>query len=355
MLRQITILFSLFMLSPFIFADEAYFCEECVSSSTAQQIAKTRYSPRLKCHAPDPSTPMTPDNAVCGSISRSIILVNPNTNAVYSYEVGHSNQAPLYPVQAWNNVLSQQAIEGYSKVAEYFLVYENGLKLATSAALSSTSLSKVTSLSPASNTASCPTDTALSTLVDPNKMAALEDKMTLAIMLGIKGSPGHSVLDDINHSGRISNVGASVTYRGANYNTAWSDSTKKPMIAWPFSNSETNKSIKDFLLFSVDKLRNDPNNIPILRYTLNDDSRIAGMKISQLKGTHGPLEITNPCVLDKLAQLNLSGEFRNAGGEAVEFNGSTSAGSAGGGSTCTIYFYQSGRLLYMFRLPMSQC
>ncbi|WP_299808640.1 hypothetical protein [uncultured Shewanella sp.] len=165
-------MFNKFLLLTLIFiclsikADEAFFCKECTSLENAKDIAKLKYAPKLQCNSTDPISPPTPDNSTCGSIARNIILVNPTTKDVYSFRVGHSNQAPFYPAMAWSRDLSAQDVSGYAMVAEYLSTYKNGIQIATSNA--NLSKSSISFSSSGSDTATCPTDTALSTLVDPN-------------------------------------------------------------------------------------------------------------------------------------------------------------------------------------------
>jgi len=333
------------------YAEEAFFCKECTSSENAKSIAKLKYAPKLQCNSSDPFSPPTPDDAICGSVARNIILVNPEKKSIYSYRVGHSNQAPRYPVMAWDRALSNQDISGYSMVAEYLATYESGIQIATSNAYISKSNTSYVASRPGTTT--CPTDTALSTLVNPNEMSNLEDLMTLSIMVGMENSPGYGVMDKLESSS-ISNTGAGITFGRTNYNVAWSDTTKKPIITWPFANSEELSSIKDYLLFDIESLGRDHNNVPILKFSLSDESRVAGVKLSHLRGKHGPLTITNPCVLNRLGELNDTGQFRNAAGIEDQFNGSTIPAN-GSIETCTWYFYQSGRLLYIFNSAGGGC
>lgn len=337
---------------------EAFFCKQCTSKEVARTIAKNEHINPKKCYPENPNRPMSFDNMICGSVHKDVVLVNPDTKAVYSFLLGHSKVAPMFSALALDRELNQSQIEGYQAVVDYnaalnyavsniqnHTVYKNGSNYISSSE-------------------SCPDDTALSILVDPNKMELLKDLMTTSLMLNLKNSPTSGVLDAMDDSGRVATNSVGINFRGVNYSLQYTEQTKKPFIVWEFEQSEKVSSFKDALVFNIEFYAYNSNNVPLIRYSVVDEaSRAAGMSLSSLKGSEfGPSIIENASTLDKLAELNETGTFTNSNGGTLGFNGSGGAtntvinGVGGSGATCTVVFVQQGTGdSYTFRLPRSMC
>ena len=344
---------------------EAFFCKQCTSKEVARTIAKNEYINPKKCYPEDPNRPMSIDNMICGSVQKNVVLVNPVTKTVYSFLLGHSKVAPTFSAQALDRTLTQDQIEGYQAVVDYNEALSYAISNIQNYEANNIQNTMVFNSVPmTSSSDTCPDNTALSMLVDPNKMNHLKELMNLSLMFNLEGAPTGEVVNRINNSGRVSPSSVGVNLNGVSYNVKYTEETKKPVLIWEFEQSEKESSFKDGLVFDYEIYLYDSNGAPRTRYTVIDEaSRVAGMTLSALKGSDtGPALIDNECTLDKLAELNETGAFTNSNGGVVGFNGSSGAtntiinGSGGGGETCTIFFEQHGTgQSIVFRVPRSMC
>ncbi|AXV66069.1 hypothetical protein D0907_12700 [Pseudoalteromonas lipolytica] len=344
---------------------EAFFCKQCTSKDIARTIAKNEYVNPKKCYPEDPNRPMNDANMICSSVQKNVVLVNPDTKAVYSFLLGHSNVAPIFPTLALDMTLSQNQIEGYQAVVDYNAALNYAVSnIQNYKAINSQYLMTFNAKATrTSSSASCPDNSALSIIVEPNKINQLKELMNLSLMFNLESSPSADVLDRINNSGRVSSTSVGVNLMGVNFTVQYTDETKKPTLIWEFEQSEKESSFKDGLVFDYEIYLHDSNGAPRARYTIIDEaSRVAGMTLSALKGHDaGPSVIDNECTLDKLAELNETGMFTNSNGDVLGFNGSDGAtntviNGAGSGRTCTIFFQQYGTGdTIVFRVPRSMC
>ncbi|MEI8648094.1 hypothetical protein P4S73_09605 [Paraglaciecola sp. Hal342] len=134
-------------------------------------------------------------------------------------------------------------------------------------------------------------------------------------------------------------------------------SSRNPSFVVTFDGSGAATSLQDYLLFTVDVLGYDANNIPITDFNLSDSSRVAGFTLSRLRGENGPVPIDNECVETKLE------EAVNMGLLTVKTSSVGGSGGAGGGEGsgasfpvsgdmgCQIVdFFQSGVNIYTFKI-----
>lgn len=332
-------------------ASNALFCQHCTSDTLAKQEA-ANHAPRLYCQSPNPDEFMTPDNQYCYSTQKRVILVNPDTKSIYAYSVGHVQAAP------WNTTVTPVSITsaqrtGYLKIVDFYKDYKNAVADAEYVLNANARLQWKgrTVVSTASSSSECPVNTALDYFTDPSKMTALRDTIALQIATGLKGN-----INDYFQSGaQVNNIGVSLL--GSGFSIGWNSSTKKPVFIKSFTHSELPSSFDDTLIFDMELNGFSANGLPQIGFKVNDTSRVAGYQISDLKGNFGALPITNNCVLEKLQRLTADGDFLNKDGKPVNIGGGfdntpapgTGGGGGGSGQTCTVYFYQSGQLLYVFR------
>ncbi|MGI2259923.1 hypothetical protein [Shewanella sp. GXUN23E] len=330
-------------------ATDGYLCSDCTSQTAAQSVALRDHVPKLICVNPNPDFELElGGKLVCGSTPNKIALVNPNSGQVFTFSVGHlaaNNQPHLF-----NHSISDNDRNLFSAAG---IIYKN-FKVAVDG-VNQSRLNEISGNTQTSRSNTCPDNTALAALVDPNKMVALENQIRAQLM-GNSVAMGN-IQTELNRNdafGSISDLGITV---GNGFGQILVNNSKTDPITrihWGFRESEGGEFLSDFLLFDIKKLRNDLGSEPIiLDITLNDLSRVAGdYTISHLKGKYGPVQFEDPCIVDKLEQLGLTGEFKNSQGGPTQFPDDHNQQPEGGGSieTCTIYFYQSGRLLYVFRL-----
>lgn len=134
-------------------------------------------------------------------------------------------------------------------------------------------------------------------------------------------------------------------------------SSRNPSFVVTFDGSGAATSLQDYLLFTVDVLGYDANNIPITDFNLSDSSRVAGFTLSRLRGENGPVPLDNECVETRLV------EAVNMGLLTVKTSSVGGNGGAGGGEDngvsfpvsgdigCQIVdFFQSGEHIYIFKI-----
>ncbi len=117
----------------------------------------------------------------------------------------------------------------------------------------------------------------------------------------------------------------------ANYSVTTAKNGRKATFLVSFENSEIvgPRVTDDFLLFDVTILAYTPNNMPVLRFTLNKESRVANTSLSELAGMSGSLSLTNKCQKDKLDKLVEDGDLTKTESSR---GGGPSDGALGGNS-----------------------
>lgn len=337
---------------------EAHFCKRCTSAGIAQQEAQY-YAPELICQSGIPGVPMTPGNQVCDSNPKRVVLVSPSNRQLYSYMLDRNQNAP-YELFINPTQLNAQEQREYLLGIDFYNELSKGIQYATQQLhqVAHTSQSQPFSLSSTSNIqATCPQNTALSTLVDPTKMEMLKNRITR----NIKDGTGGKVEDYFQRGVRLNSAGITIP-TGAGISFGWDNASKIPNAVVQFDNTEWHDAYgqKDALIFEMQLAQVLQNGDVYFKYSLHDASKIAGISLSGWKGAHGAIKHTNQCILEQLAKLkDAGGDFRRPDGSASAFGGAgwTAPGSGDSGiiQTCTIHFYQSGQLLYVFRVPMNEC
>jgi hypothetical protein len=306
-------------------SNESILCESCIDLHSAEQVAKS-YPPKLQC------SPTFNEDLYCASTTAIINLINPIDGKAYSFSVYHKDVAP-WDIVAKSEILNNDAKYVYKQVA---LFHKNLIDSIDRVITKNTLIEKSYQITETSSNY-CPSDTALNTLSDPNKLERLKSVITAEIGLNLISTENES-----NLSPRAYSSGYGLAYRGLNYNVNYQPQGRKPVYVKTYTESENNGSLKDALAFFVNILGYDNNRMPIIDLELSNASRVAGFTLSGLKGENGPLTIDNQCIQDKLDQLVNLGVLTM---ESTPING--------GGSfqpNCTIIdFYQSGRHLYTFR------
>jgi hypothetical protein len=334
------------------------FCSTCTSKSKAFQRAKI-YAPQRNCYPVNSSTPMTPDNMQCTSANKQVFLVHPISGITYGFWVTHEDFIP-YDVKVTAFSLTNTQKEVFAEAASF---YEEVKQV-----LLSTSGHNVSRLG-FSNTRnqtqqveqSCPTDSALATLLDPSKMMDLETFALAEITTGLGN--GIDIHKRIYQGARFTSGSVSLSHRGASASVAISEGEQPLVYVKTFNESEEASSFGDVLAINIDHIGWDANNVPLLGMKLSKaHSRIAGGKRIEtlLQALHGPQEINNECVLFQLKKLSQLGDFKLKDGSAARFGNPRGtppgAGDSGKVTGCTIYFYNSrDELQYIFKVPKSQC
>lgn len=337
---------------------EAHFCKRCTSAAIAQQEAQY-YASELICQSGIPGAPMTSENQICDSNPKRVVLASPSNRQLYSYMLERNQNAP-YELFINPTQLNAQEQREYLLGIDFYNELSKGIQYATQQLhqVARTSQSQAFSVSSTSNTqATCPQITALSTLVDPTKMEMLKNRITR----NIKDGTGGKVEDYFQRGVRLHSTGITIP-TGAGISFGWDNASKMPNAVVLFNHIEQQDAYgqQDALIFAMNLAQILPNGEVFIEYSLHDASKIAGISLSGWKGAHGAIKHTNQCIVEQLAKLkDAGGDFRRPDGSASAFGGAgwTAPGSGDSGiiQTCTIHFYQSGQLLYVFRVPMNEC
>ncbi|MBZ9613089.1 hypothetical protein [Rheinheimera maricola] len=323
-------------------AQNAYFCHECNNVTTAQTQA-LQYAPELRCDSEPILLPeLGEEITACSSDIKRVILVNPTDKTkVYAFNVGHNPTSP-YRTFVEPDTLGSAEKSQFSEISQLYQHVSQAISQSQQISVTSTQ-SQGISMAFAS---SCPQDTALDVLTDPQKMENLKIRARIAI--GTRLGDGQNI--DLS---RVRWDGLGMHYGGVSVH--WSITTNQLVYAKSFEVSEVSSSVTDVLVFKLEYLGVDSsNNLPLLNFELNHSSIAAGMTLSGLQGQFGALTITDECILERLEQLNTQGEFRDGMGNPVDFNNSNSGGTAADDSPdlCIYDFYNSrGERQYTFRAP----
>jgi hypothetical protein len=344
---------------PLLAATEAHFCKRCTTTAIAQQEARY-YEPELICESSQPDAPMTPENQICYSNPKSVVLASPTNRQLHSFLLERNPNAP-YQLSITPISLTSQEQHEYLMGIDFYNELAKGIQY-TNQQLNQTvytapSQPLASSFTNNSANSTCPQNTALSTLVDPTKMEMLKNKITQAIASGTGGK----VEDYFQRGVQLNSFGITGP-SGAGISFGWDSASKLPNAVVLFNNTEQHDAYgqKDALIFAMELGQVLQNGDVYIKYTLHDASKIAGISLSGWRGAHGAITHTNQCIIEQLAKLqDAGGDFRRPDGSSSPFGGpgwtAPGSGDAGGVQTCTIHFYQSGQLLYVFRVPMNGC
>lgn len=342
-------LFSL-LFSSIAFAETAIICENCSTESAAESFAKSKAN-SLQC------SPVFGPDMTCQSINKVITFVDSSSGQAYKYNVFHQDSFP-WDVQAERIPLSSNREESF-RILMKFVRDSNSAILASSTdinqLLGTFNISSSTSSSNASSSSSgtCPADTALSALTNPNTLDSIKTKASIAI-----GTNLISKNNDLNLNPIKIDRSYSLSFMDLSSSIQVDSATRAPSFVVTFDESERPGSRKDFLAYSVNILGYDEQNLPIMNFNLLGASQVGGYRLESLSGSNGAMEIDNECVLERFEEAVNSGILTPAA--------SNTGGSGGGepepappgpgwsfptGSGCTVYdFFQSGTLLYTFKV-----
>ncbi|GFD89493.1 hypothetical protein KUL152_17190 [Tenacibaculum sp. KUL152] len=334
------------------FAGNAELCENCSSQDAAKSFAKTF------ANAPQCSDYF--DNGYqCSSKNKIVTVVDSGSAKPYRFNVYHEQD---YPWNVRADSLSIPSDERFllTDLARFFKALSEAISDASQgAAMSNNQLGVVVmnnSVTAASS--SCPTGTALETLLDPNKLDAIRTVASMEI--------GTNLLSKVNQynvakhkSYHSFNGSVSGSYKGISATINSNQNTRIPAWVKNFGTSERQTSRSDFLAYRVEVIAYDNQGLPVIELTMSDSSQLAGYTLGALKGNSGPLKIENECVKQKFEYSVAQGIFTKQvtaigdGGIFGPPSDGSGDGSTGGGAlfpSCSITdFYQGGRRLYTFR------
>lgn len=332
-------------------------CTNCNNAQQANVEARTK-EPALKCASPNPEIPVDVDNALCTSNPRLVVVINPITRQTFGFQLSHQQTSP-WALTTVPVLLTEDQKTGYLQTADFARDFLQAVSRANQGVQQlTTPISQTVTTVDTATTASCPNNTALSILVDANKMLEFKNLATWNLSVNLGGN----VQSYFNQSAKIDSVGFHATYKGQGFNIGWSREAMQPVYIKTFSQSERVTSFADVLVFDMELKGFNNNHMPIIDFKLNDASRVGGYPVSSLRGIDGPIKITDPCVLEKLKLLKQQGEFQNPQGGASPFgSGLPPSPPSSGVDTCTVLFFQwssidsSRKLVYLFRVPIGQC
>ena len=315
---------------------EGHICNYCTTYEQFRAIAYNR-APGIDCENASTCWPLAPKN---------FFIINPKTG---QYCMLHAKRASFAPhaISVYEKEFPGPEKASYETLYEFYQLWHNYIT-----DLPSLNAADVPGLKMSADTETCPTNTALATLVDSSKMSDLVSAARLEITAGIKDYQTGR-LSEIAAHGPVKNENTwALNFYGVN-STLKEPSTGAtyPYYIATFNEMEREAPVSDNLTFKVEFRGLNENNQAVVSLDLDPGSSYVGggYSISQLGGQFGALRITTPCVLAKLDQLKALGGVSSTpvgGGETNPGGGTTppSGGgdTGGGGQYCTYTFYQSG-------------
>lgn len=338
---------ALFLAAPkVLLAKDALICLDCAAVADANAIAKTLAN-ELQCSAQfDP-------NYNCSSQNKIVTLVDRDTGNTFKFNVYHDQNFP-WTVNASELSISSNDRNAFRELAKFWKALGESIANANASGNVSTNNNTTSSQSTDTNSSndSCPTDTALQALVDPNQLEHIQSVAMAKIGTGLVERYNESNLQPQQNQET-----ASLNAYGFTYSVSSQANTRLPFYVEGFPNSERPSSVSDYLLFQVTTLAYNANGLPIIAFELSDASRIAGYSLAGLRGKNGPLEIDNQCVKDRLQEAvdngiltQTSTEISSTPLSSNEGGALNPDGSVGFSQVCDlIEFYQGGLKRYTFR------
>lgn len=343
-------------------AETAEICSDCATETKAQQFATSMANP-LQC------SPVLGEDVSCSSQPKTVLFVDKTSGQAFKYQVSHQ-ATPPWNVQAQRLSMPPDQEESFRILTRFYRDMNEAISDASmnveqllsgnrKAAVVSAASSKHNGVVSLQTSSTCPSDTALAALLDPNKLRDIQTQATIQI-----GTNLLSQNNEINLNPRKINNTYSLTFKGFSSSLSATGTNRSPPFAATFSNSERITSLSDYLVWDVSIVGYDFQNMPIVNYTLNDASRVAGYSLGALKGQSGPLLIDNACIEERLDQAvaqgvvtssstPVGGSGGGSGAPKVTGNDSSTGGipTGGGGGGCQIVdFFQGGQRLYTFRI-----
>jgi len=349
-------IFILALFSNTAFAQTAQMCTTCSTESSARSFAKAQANP-LDC------SPTFDENIQCSSRSKEVLLVDETTGNSYRFNVFHEQQAP-WNLRAERLGLNADAEEAYRILMQFHKDLNAAIIEAsgTYGAVGSLSQHPITKQDQLNNTVSansgnCPTNTALTTILDPNKLSELRTVALSKIGTGLVSRNNR-----LNLKPTKVNRSYGLAYKGAQYTMTSDGGPIMQSYAETFPQSERTTSLSDVLVFEANISAYTSDGMPAASLVINEGaSRVAGFSLSELKGGNGPLLVDNECLKERFeeaAALGIVSMKTTDIGSGGTGTGQPSGGDNGlpshpGGiaTSCQLVeFFQNGHLQYTFRI-----
>ena len=301
-------------------------CDSCYTVEDAKKAA-SKYTYPLNCETDlGPNGQGFLDEYVqCSSKERRVVILNSVTKKIYGFRVSHQNIDP-WAVRVISRQLDSEEVLVYKNMIALRRAFFEAVHEASFNQNAHIKSFRQRTLSSENYGQTCPTDTAFDTLHDPDKMHRLKVVATGEIGLNLMNK-----INAINMNPSAANETISISTGLANYSVTTAKNGRKATFLVSFENSEIvgPRVTDDFLLFDVTILAYTPNNMPVLRFTLNKESRVANTSLSELAGMSGSLSLTNKCLKDKLDKLVEDGDLTKTESSR---GGGPSDGALGGNS-----------------------
>lgn len=347
-MKKILAFLSALIATPPVFADSALLCSDCPDPNKAKAFA-TSMANRLIC-----DQDVGPDIS-CSSRNKIVTFVDRDSGKAYRYNVYHEPDAP-WSVNADRIALSNKMEEGFAVLTKFYRDLGSAITSSSSnISQLSHSINNVNNTSytyAQAKTTNCPAQTALSTIIDASAMQNVEDLARLEIATNLLSKNNDTNLTPIKRNNTYS-----LTFMGIGLSIIDKVSSRNPSFVVTFDESERNTSLQDYLLFTVDVLGYDANNIPITDFNLSDSSRVAGFTLSRLRGENGPVPIDNECVetrLEEAVNMGLltvkTSSVRESGGASGGEDSGVSFPVSGGMGCQIVDFFQGGEHIYTFKI-----
>ena len=350
--------FTLILSSFSALSSTATICGNCGTQEAAAKFAK-KFANKLQCSSTFDS------NYQCVSKNKIVTVVDKKTAKPYRFNIYHEKNIP------WNVKADVKSIPSNEKfllsnLARFFKAYSDAisqtstLNLLPSSSISNFRLADESNselMTTSSNT--CPSNTALGALTDPNKLDEIRRVASMEIGAKLLSKANeYNVANLTNHYSINSAVTGS--YKGYSATLNGAKNVRIPAWTKSFDVSERASSRKDFFAYKANLIAYDGQGLPVIEFTMSDSSQIAGYTLGALKGKNGFLKIENECIEAKFEEAVNQGIFTmkktSIGSEGGVFgppsDGSEHSGSGGGAifPSCEIIdFYQGGRRIYTFR------
>jgi len=341
------IFFVSLFLCTFVYAETAIICDNCSTESTALSFAKSKAN-QIECSSAFSS------KKTCQSQSKIVTFVDFSSGKAYKYNVFHESTYP-WNVKAEKMILTTDRKESFKKLIFFIKDINNSISEASSElgrVVGSSYLNSLQKSTYSKSAETCPVNTALSALTNPNTLDFIQDRASIEI-----GTRMISKNNDINLNPVKINNSWTLNFKGFNSTIIADGAKRNPSFVVSFNDSERTSSRQDFFAYSVNILGYDEQSIPIINFTLSDSSRVSGYALGALKGNNGPLEITNKCVQEKFEEAVNAGVLTSratpisGSGGGIPESPSIGSGSGSYQPSCQIIdFHQNGIRLYTFRL-----
>ncbi|RUO74160.1 hypothetical protein CWI80_02055 [Pseudidiomarina sediminum] len=280
-------LFTLFFSSA-AFSETAIVCQDCSTESAAESFAKSQAN-SLQC-SEKPGA-----DRVCQSESKVVTFVDYGSGQAYQYKVFHERSYP-WEVHVERIPLSATREESFSLLMEFVKDSNSAIEEASTdfnQLLNKAHMSTVSANTSSGSGGICPENTALKVLTDPNTLDAIKTEASIAI-----GKQLLSTNNQLNFNPVKINNSYTLSFGGLSSSTAVDGDITTPVYIVTFDESERSSWRKDFLAYYVDILAFDAELLPVMRFTLLEESRVAGYQLKNLRGGDGvgSLSIDNACV-----------------------------------------------------------